>query len=339
MEKSKDHMRHCILYEYQLGHSAAEATRNICNAIGQGTVSTTTVYRWFERFDKNDNSLEDEARSGRPIELDIDKLNELVQSDPRQSSRCLASALGACHRTILKHLNQLGYCLKMGVWVPHTLSHFHLNLRIDICLHFLSSKRTYNWLDHLITGDEKWVLYVNYTRKHQWLAPNQQPIPTPKGEIHAKKVMLSVWWDIHGVVYWELLPHNTTITAEVYCAQLDNLKATLLAQRPEHDKVYFLHDNARPHVAKSVRQKLLSYGWEVLPHPPYSPDLAPSDYYLFRSLSNHLREKIFDEVDDIEKWLRDFFDSQTKEFYYNGIHSLPARWQQVIDNDGHYIID
>ena len=43
-----------------------------------------------------------------------------------------------------------------------------------------------------------------------------------------------------------------------------------------------------------TRKKLLELGWEVMPHPPYSPDLAPSDYHLFRSFQNHLNGKIFD---------------------------------------------
>lgn len=339
MEKSKVHIRHCLLYEYQLGHTAAEAHRNISLGIGQGVLSQATAYRWFERFKEGEYSLEDEDKPGRGMELDVDRLVELVESDPRQTTRCLASALGCSNATIDRHLNELGYRLKLDVWVPHDLNHFQQNQRLDICMNFLTFKRTFNWLDHLITGDEKWVLYINYTRKHQWCKPDQAPLPTPKPEIHAKKILLSVWWDIYGVVYWEILPPNTTINAEVYCTQLENLKATLLTQRPEHEKIYFLHDNARPHIAKSVRKKLLLFGWELLPHPPYSPDLAPTDYHLFRSLSNHLREKIFNEEDDIEMYLRDYFDSQLQQFYYDGIHSLPVRWQEVVDNDGRYIID
>jgi len=38
-----------------------------------------------------------------------------------------------------------------------------------------------------------------------------------------------------------------------------------------------LHDNARPHIAKDVRELLDGYSWEVLPHPPYSPDMSPSN--------------------------------------------------------------
>ncbi|KAG5318210.1 MOS1T transposase, partial [Pseudoatta argentina] len=56
-------------------------------------------------------------------------------------------------------------------------------------------------------------------------------------------------------------------------------KRPLYAQR--HDKVILLHDNARPHVAKPVKTYLETLKWEVLPHPLYSPDIAPSDFHLF----------------------------------------------------------
>ena len=83
----------------------------------------------------------------------------------------------------------------------------------------------------------------------------------------------------------------------------------------KHDRVYFLHDNARPHVAKSTREKLLELGWVTIPHPAYSPDLASTDYHLFRSLSNHLREKKFDDESNLKMDLADFFSQKSKDFY------------------------
>ena len=83
---------------------------------------------------------------------------------------------------------------------------------------------------------------------------------------------------------------------------------------------------------------MLDLGWEVLTHPPYSPDLAPTDYHLFRYLSNSLRDKKFEEYEDIQKFVPDFFDSKQIEFYSRGIHMLHTQWQQVIDNDGSYIV-
>jgi hypothetical protein len=83
------------------------------------------------------------------------------------------------------------------------------------------------WLNNLITGDEKWVLYVNYAHHRQWLGPHQMGIPTPKVDVHPKKVMLSVWCGLRKVIHWEFLPIRTTINAYIYCAQLDQVASKL----------------------------------------------------------------------------------------------------------------
>ena len=102
--------------------------------------------------------------------------------------------------------------------------------------------------------------------------------------------MLSVWWGVRGITHWELLPNGYNITADLYCQQLGRIAAKLQGKQ---DRVYFLHDNATPHVAKSTCEKLLKLGWITIPRPSYSSDLAPTDYHLYRSPSDYLREKKF----------------------------------------------
>jgi transposase len=50
--------------------------------------------------------------------------------------------------------------------------------------------------------------------------------------------------------------------------------------------VLLLHDNIRPHSAAATVNLLNSWGWEILPHPPYSPDLPPSGFHLFPQMKN-----------------------------------------------------
>ncbi|GBP94430.1 Mariner Mos1 transposase [Eumeta japonica] len=66
----------------------------------------------------------------------------------------------------------------------------------------------------------------------------------------------------------------------------------------KHDKIILLNDNARPHVAVPVKNYLKTFDWELLPHPPYSPDIAPSDHHLFRSIAHTLSEQRFTSHED-----------------------------------------
>ena len=69
--------------------------------------------------------------------------------------------------------------------------------------------------------------------------------------------MLSVWWGVRGVTHWKLLPNGCNITADLYCQQLDRVAAKLQGNQ---DRIYFLYDTTRPHVAKSTSEKLLKVG-------------------------------------------------------------------------------
>ena len=96
------------------------------------------------------------------------------------------------------------------------------------------------------------MLYVNHTRKRQWLEAGQKGVATPKDDLHPKKIMLRVWWGVRGIIHWELLPTGCAIVADLYCQQVDRIAAKLQGKQ---DSIYFLHDNARPHMAKSTREK------------------------------------------------------------------------------------
>lgn len=132
-----------------------------------------------------------------------------------------------------------------------------------------------------------------------------------------------------GILYYEFLPSNQSINSDKYCSQLDELKTVIQEKRPElanRKGVVFHQDNARPHVSSTIRKKLLEFGWDVLPHPPYSPDIVPSDYHLFRSLQNSLNGKKFDSLDDIKNHLEQFFAEKPEQFWEDGIFKLRERY-------------
>ena len=137
-----------------------------------------------------------------------------------------------------------------------------------------------------MTADEKWVYYNNPRRRKSWGVPGHVSTSVVRPNIHGAMVILCICSEQLGVVYYELLKPSETITGNRYQTQLMRLSGALKEKRPQcqkrHDKIILQHDNAGLHVARPVKTYLETLKWEVLPHPPYFPDVAPSDYHLFR---------------------------------------------------------
>ncbi|CAD5214554.1 unnamed protein product [Bursaphelenchus okinawaensis] len=112
-----------------------------------------------------------------------------------------------------------------------------------------------------------------------------------------------------------------SITADTYCAQIDKLRHNLPTMVRRRGPV-ILQDNARPHAAKKTVAKFRELGYEVLEHPPYSPDLAPTDFHLFKHLSSFLNGRIYKTPDDAKNAFKNFINSRNPEFYNRGIKSL-----------------
>jgi transposase len=103
------------------------------------------------------------------------------------------------------------------------------------------------------------------------------------------------------------------------------------------NQVLLQHDNAPAHTSRVAKRKIEELdGVEVLPHPPYSPDLAPSDYHLFRSMAHFLRGRQFDDEDELGAGIEEFFASKNRDWYRRGIEQLADRWTKCIEASGLY---
>ena len=155
----------------------------------------------------------------------------------------------------------------------------------------------------------------------------------PKPSLHPKKVMVTVWWSAAGLIHYNFLKPGETITAEKYCSELDVVHQKLSKKQPalvNRKGPILLHDNARPHVSKITLQKLNKLGYEVLPHPPYSPHLSPTDYHYFN------RDKTFTNQTTVEDEFKKFGDFTDSKFFKCGIEKLVILWQKCIESNGAY---
>lgn len=307
-------------------------------------LAEATCRKWFARFECGDFSVEDKQRSGRPKKIDDEKLEALLDEDPSQTQEQFAEALNVTQAAISIRLKAMGMIQKEGNWVPHELKPRDVERRFFTCELLFQRQKRKGFLHRIITGDEKWIYYDNPKRKKVY-GRRGEPLPstlksTPKRNIHSSKVMLCIWWDQLGVVYYELLKPGVTVTGDLYLQQLMRLSQALKDRRPQyhdrHDKVILLHDNARPHVASQVKMYLEKLRWEILPHPPYSPDTAPSDYHLFRSMTQALADQNFSSFEEVENWVASWIASKDEEFFKSGIRMLPEKWARVVASDGQY---
>jgi len=95
--------------------------------------------------------------------------------------------------------------------------------------------------------------------------------------------------------------------------------------------------NARPHASSAVLEVLEKYGWQVLPHPPYIPDMSPTAFDFFAKLKKPLCGKGFRSTEDVSSEVTRVIRRINKEGVLTRIQDLPKRWTAVIKHNGDYI--
>ncbi|MCP4996923.1 MAG: hypothetical protein GY934_24570 [Gammaproteobacteria bacterium] len=198
-------------------------------------------------------------------------------------------------------------------------------VRKDVCkdLHQRYISQPFQMLGRIVTGDESWFHYYEPELKSQssvWIAKGSGPPIKARAVQSAGKRMASVFWDEEGILLIDWLPEKETINSDYYIEVLTNLKEAIKEKRRGkwRRKILLLHDNARPHTSERTTAAIKDLGYEVLPHPAYSPDLAPSDYWLFQRMKEPLRGKKYATLQALASAVNQGFQSTLKEFYAEG---------------------
>jgi histone-lysine N-methyltransferase SETMAR len=98
-----------------------------------------------------------------------------------------------------------------------------------------------------------------------------------------------------------------------------------------------LQDNAPSHNSTIVKQFLAQRKVTVLDHPPYSPDLAPADYFLFRKVKSQMKGCLFNSISDIQKAVTSTLNTIAKNDVYKGIQKLYDRANLCVQLEGMYV--
>lgn len=302
--QQRSSIRFCVL----LKKSGTETLQMIQEAYGDQALSKTRVFEWHKKFKDGQESLEDAPRAGRPstskTDVNRNTIDAMLQEDRRLSIAKIADMMHISYGSVEDIIhNDLGYRKVAAKWIPRVLHEEQMSHRVVTCQQWITRlRREPNFLDKVVTCDESWFHHYDPETKQQsaqWKHPTSPRPKKAKVQPSAGKVMHLVFFDKIGVIYDHVVPRHTTITARYYSNVLKGpLKTKMAAKRPElAANGWILHqDNAPAHRAIATQETIAQLGIEIMPHPPYSPDLAPCDFYLFPQVKKKIVRAILEPI-------------------------------------------
>jgi len=157
------------------------------------------------------------------------------------------------------------------------------------------------FLFNIVAGDESWIQHFDPEEKRLSIQHRHTSSPRPKKfktMPSAGKILLTVFWYSQTVYLAEFFEAGKTVNSARYIEKIKkNLRRRVCRVRGSTSRILLLHDNARPHNARATIEALETLKFEVLSHPPYSTDLAPSDFHFFPHLKRDLKGTHFTSDD------------------------------------------
>lgn len=299
-------IRSYIKNRSNLGISAKLIFNEIQTLYGDQAVSYRTVARWNKKFREGVESLENNPRTGRKISKTTiaaeAKIQNLINTDARYTVRELAKATGISLSKVHFILKKRLHARKISArWIPHLLSDDQKRARVTYAKEMLKlyPKFDKKRFANVVTGDETWVHFYEPQRKVRnkiWATKSAKRLCIARRTMSVKKVMYAVFFSTQGPAIQIPVPKGKGVTGKFYRDKvLKKLKRYYSKRRPKcgFQNIRLLHDNAPAHKARIVTEYLQQEKVTVLPHPPYSPDLAPCDYFLFPRLKKMLAGRKF----------------------------------------------
>jgi histone-lysine N-methyltransferase SETMAR len=192
-----------------------------------------------------------------------------------------------------------------------------IEYRADICCQLLNYSEADSDYFLYVIMDESWVHHFHPETKQsgmEWRHSNSPPPKKFRVQSSAGKVMFSVF------VAFKILKKGHTITGAYYASLLTKLRENikLKCKGMLSNGVLLQHDNASSHTCVATTSKAVELAFQILPHPPYSPDLGPSNYHLFKNVKQYLRGTHFKDDESVQIAVTQWLEDQNADFYKGG---------------------
>lgn len=346
MELTRESFRAMIYYDFRVGLSQQQCFDRLHSAFGDEAPSVQTIYNWFNEFKRGRRSLKDESREGRPktavVPENIDAVRELIKEDRHVTYREIEASLGisppAIHTILHDHLAVKKICSR---WIPHNLTNAEKKARVDWCKKMIKKYNSgaSNEVNKIVTGDESWIYAYEPETKQQstvWIFQDE-PNPTKVVRTRStKKQMVAHFFSRMGHVATVPLVERKTVNSTWYTTICLPEVFEEMRKNNRKRRIILHQDNASSHVSAETIDYLLTQNVEWTDHPPYSPDLAPNDFFLFPHIKQKLRGQRFatpeEAVEAFKNHVFEVSESEWKKCFENWFE----RMQKCIDLHGEY---
>jgi len=151
------------------------------------------------------------------------------------------------------------------------------------------------------------------------------------------KVLLVVFFDWKGNVHHEFVPRGQMVNKQLYQEVLARLRDAVRRKRPElwENQTWMLHhDNTPTHASLLIRSYLAKHQTSVVPRPPYSPDFAPADFFLFPKLKTTLKGRHFQTIEEIQENAIRELRAITESAFQEALQQWKKRWERCMPVEG-----
>lgn len=332
-----------ILKYHEKQMSPTQIHDKLVDIFEEKALSVSTVSRTIRQLSWSSSNDHQKNPPGRPPNPSYDRLIlQELRDDETVSCRQIARSTKIPYSSVNYALHTRLHYKPVNVqYVPHILTEQNKIQRVEYCKELLPilqkcKKRNYRFI---ITGDESWILYFT-PNGCIWLQEGD-PIPNAvRGGFQIPKVLLAIFWNTFGIASIHVLRNGETMNSNKF---INNVLKPIeknhcfIQAKKQKQKFYIHFDNCPSHKAKCVSEYLAQKKFSIAPHPAYSPDLSPSDFYLFGRLKDKLEGIEFQSENEIEQAIIEEFEKISSEELKTVFDSWIQRIEKCIEIGGSYV--
>ena len=278
-----------MYYDYCQGKSFQDCFQSVKRCFGDQSTSKATVLRWFRQFMSGARTLEDDDRCGQMATIvtpeNVSRVESLIKKDPKMAYVEIQDIMKISSGSLTRILHDCLDVRKRSVrWVPHHLSEEQKWGKVDWCTHMLrkfdggSSPSVWD----IVTGDETWVYQYDPETKQQsavWVFPDENPPVKLNRNKSASKQMIACFFANIGHVATIPLEDRKTVTADWYVNHCVPKIFQAWCKMASPNGCPWSTAPSWPCTAAVTLDFLAASDVLLVTHPPYSPDLAPCDWF------------------------------------------------------------